>query len=172
MKVIFLDWDGVLNSDKWVAEREQRLEYAVGNYGYREKYLEEADLLFDPYCVALLNQIVERADAKIVLSTSHRKHQSLTRACRMLRHRGLSKRCIVGATPDLKHAPREVEFHRGQEIQAWLEWVGLAAENCVILDDDIDMGDLAHRHVHTNYTVGLTASDVDRAVELLKGRLI
>ena len=58
MKVIFLDFDGVLNSAK----------YLLGHG--------DCGVAIDPARMALLKQIVDATDAKIVLSTSWREHWS------------------------------------------------------------------------------------------------
>lgn len=56
MKVIFLDFDGVLNSDRYVRD--------CGNVG----------VCLDPEKMKLLKRIVESTGAKIVLTTSWREH--------------------------------------------------------------------------------------------------
>lgn len=56
MKIIFLDFDGVLNTEQYIRARGDR------------------GLLLDPDRLRLLKEIVCETDAKIVLSTSWREH--------------------------------------------------------------------------------------------------
>ena len=58
MKVIFLDFDGVLNSEKYIR--------TCGHYG----------VIIDPSRMVMLKEIIDKTDAKIVLSTSWREHWS------------------------------------------------------------------------------------------------
>ncbi|WP_158447885.1 HAD domain-containing protein [Aquimarina longa] len=53
MKIIFLDIDGVLNSDTW----EKSDEYINGEY---------PEKMFDPNTVNLLNKIISETESKIV----------------------------------------------------------------------------------------------------------
>ncbi len=56
MKIIFLDFDGVLNTERYIR-----------SCGY-------TGLVLDPACLCRLKEIVLATDAKIVLSTSWREH--------------------------------------------------------------------------------------------------
>jgi hypothetical protein len=57
---------------------------------------------------------------------------------------------------------------RGDEIQEWLD-MHAAVDSFVILDDDADMAHWTSRLVKTNYDVGLTDDDVEKAVKMLLG---
>ena len=56
MLIIFLDFDGVLNSKKYIALKN------------------EPGVCFDPECLNLLKEIVLKTNAKIVLTSSWREH--------------------------------------------------------------------------------------------------
>lgn len=148
MKVIFLDFDGVLN-------------------GETEVCAHGVTLL--PAKLLLLKQIVEQTRAKIVLSTSWRDHWSADpRQCDptgrqingMFRQYGLE---IRDKTPRL-HTRREAE------IKGWLD-AHPETQSFVVLDDALLGGDFLRGHfVKTSgYFGGLDASDVQKAVAILNG---
>jgi len=113
--VIFLDFDGVLNS--------ARSAIAFGGYG-------EAQL--DPVAVALVASLAKLADARVVVSSTWRLLYSLGDLRRILSNysHALADR-LVDATPSIRSG------HRGEEIEAWLTDNGIPSY--VILDDDNDM---------------------------------
>jgi hypothetical protein len=119
MKVIFLDFDGVLN---------------VIPQGH-----DDFGGIFHPEFVENLGRIIEETGAKLVISSSWR-HMGIERLHRMWKHRQYPGE-IIGITPDLRWSqdleggPKMV---RGDEIQAFLHWYS-EITNYVILDDDTDM---------------------------------
>jgi hypothetical protein len=71
---------------------------------------------------------------------------------------------IVGVTPDFANGKDQ---ERGDEIAAWME--GREIESFVIVDDDMDMGDLVGRLVRTNvFGPGLDAERADEVIRLFK----
>jgi len=149
MKVIFLDFDGVLNSWAWWARqpphtRDQRL------------------YLLDPAAIGLLNQLVVRTGAHVVISSSWRIIAEMKPAATL---------CACGFTGAIIGQTPHNGTQRGLEIAEWLEGHS-DVESFVILDDDSDMAHLAERHIKTSHEVGLTQDDVDRAVFLLGGAIL
>jgi len=63
-----------------------------------------------------------------------------------------------------------VAQERGHEIGRWLLDYAerLGVKSFVILDDDTDMAGHKNRLVKTDHTVGLTASDVAKAILVLR----
>lgn len=119
MKVIFLDFDGVLNV----------IPQGHDSFGG----------IFHPEFVENLSRIIDETEAKLVISSSWR-HMGMERLCRMWEHRGYPGE-IIGITPDLyRHIDFEGErkMVRGDEIQAILDRKH-EITNYVILDDDTDM---------------------------------
>lgn len=156
IKVVFADFDGVLNSHEW-ARRQPR---------------GSATMTLDPAAVGLLNQLVLRTGAKVVISSTWRLFPE-ERALVALRAAGFVGG-VLGQTPDGAFMQGAIygAVVRGHEIQAWLDetpWFDAVVGSFVILDDDQDMAHLAHRLVRTNHAVGLTQADVDKAVEMLGG---
>lgn len=164
-KVIFLDFDGVLNSDETEIEPSSIHPY----------------LYLEPRLAKLVQQICDRTEAVIVLSTSWRtrihaawageSYLSLDELREALSHVGLTAE-LVDVTPDLA---REDYIGRAgmtiwrcpprhKEIAAWVEQH--QPKSFVILDDDINAG-IENHFVHTLAVTGITQEDVDKAVEIL-----
>lgn len=143
MKIIFLDVDGVL------------INRASCRSGFGK---------VDADCVALLNQLLEKSEAKIVVSSCWRIGKTVIEVRDLLNGWGVTPGKILDVTP------LNWDWERGQEIGWWLDQrVKLRGdvESFVIIDDDRDMGDLLPRLVHTKFEPGLTRADVDAALELL-----
>lgn len=155
-KFIFLDIDGVLNSvnflkDKSRFERVNKLKEKIKDE-YIAIYL--ADI--DPKKVELLNKITESTGAKIVVSSSWRSYSGLQTVFTIA---GIKE-------PVYDQTPRLSGGHRGQEIQQWLD--KHKCDKYVILDDDQDFFDSQLPYfVHTDWKVGLTENDVNKAVNIL-----
>lgn len=161
MKLIFLDIDGVLNSERWKVERT-----VLGDRGYREAWKDKAERGLDPDAVGRLSYLIERTRARIVVTSSWRKEFSLTHLDRMLRYRGLGGQWLLGATPSCKHTLGTTE--RGVEISAWLGMLwDRQPESFVVLDDDRDMAPYLGHLVQTDNHVGLTDADCERAFSIL-----
>jgi hypothetical protein len=116
MKIIFLDIDGVLN----VIPKD------FDKYGGT----------FHPEFVENLKYIIDKTDAKIVISSSWRS-AGLIEMQNMWKDRNLPGE-VVGITPYLKGGARVI---RGHEIQAWLDMHKMGTHSYVIIDDDTDMLD-------------------------------
>lgn len=120
MKVIFLDFDGVLN----VIPPDH----------------DEFGGLFHPEFVTNLARIIDETEAKLVISSTWR-HMGLERLHKMWEQRGYPGE-IIGITPDLWRRVVDEEYHerlqRGDEIQVVIN-LHPEIEHYVILDDDQDM---------------------------------
>lgn len=150
MKVAFLDIDGVLNS---VASRRVRGPSPQGVCLLSEEYAKWA---LSRTCILQANRLAD-AGVKFVLSSSWRgRFDEVVKILELADFTGE----LIGPTPVLRGETR------GAEILAWLH-EHPEVTDFVILDDDDDMDDMDHRHVESDFAVGLTAADVDRALELL-----
>lgn len=152
--IVFLDIDGVLNSVAWQESRPKREEGVV----LPSRVVWER--MLDPAAVTLLNGLLERTGAKVVVSSSWRTMTPLPEIVSLLQARGFTGE-VFGQTPDL-NGP-----HRWEEILHWLRESGPAGA-CVVLDDD-PMPAACECHVRTDYRVGLTTADVEKAEALLNG---
>jgi hypothetical protein len=140
-KILFLDFDGVLNS-----------ETSARQTGNRYKFSKDS--------VAALNKILLRTRAYVVISSSWRESWTLTENAAFLEHAGVLKGHVVGKTTALGK-------ERGLEIDAWLNSVPYRVQAFAILDDRDDMLMHMHRLVQTNPEIGLTAELADKAIALL-----
>ena len=155
MKVIFLDFDGVLNSEAFFK--------ANGN-----RYLPET---LDVAAVARVNAIIARTGARVVVSSTWRLGYSLVQLKDILGRHGLSGE-VVGVTPVIQDVDEDGigvvrNAPRGHEIQRWIDEQPEPPEAFVILDDEADMEHLGNRHVRTLFDTGLGDDEVEAAVALL-----
>jgi hypothetical protein len=146
LKIIFLDIDGVMNTQTSMMEAAEQ----------------EKPLLLDRACVARLQKLVERTGADLVLSSVWRLSPGGL---------GFIARALVaagwqGRPPLIGRTPRLFQKQRGDEIAEWVTDNG-PIEAMVILDDDSDMSVLMHKLVQCNYVVGLTDVEVEKAAALL-----
>ena len=151
MRVVFLDFDGVLNSQKYI-------DWDVALYTSAQ---------IDPRAVALVNDLVSRSDAKVVVSSSWRLIHTDRGLSRLLGERGFSGE-IIGTTPRLHSTGLGIPRGRGDEIRAWLNEYREQVEGFVVLDDNGDeMGPVARHLILADPACGLVDSDVERACEVI-----
>lgn len=136
-RVIFLDIDGVLAPiRRW------------DHYG---------DL--DPACIQVLNEIVARGEADVVVSSTWRHGKTVAELQVMLQSQGFTG-CVLDTTPT-----GMTGVDRGEEIAAWL--AGHDVSGYVIIDDHVDMGELRTHLVQTDPAQGLQPADAPRAIATL-----
>ncbi len=158
IKLIVLDIDGVLNSTKF-------MQYCHDN-GV------DPDDQIDPKAVALINELVKKTGAKIVISSCWRlpfvDSNNLDGLKEILVTRNGISDDIIGMTPDgFVTNCRKI---RGDEIQTWLDDCGLDIDSFVIIDDDSDMGHLWKFLVKTSVQTGLQRQHIiDAEIILNKG---
>lgn len=107
MKVIFLDIDGVLNHEQFYQGKDPSIIKIL-----------DLNLHLDTYSLKLLNQICETTGAKVVLSSTWRRHQSLEKAREIFKLKGFTGE-IIDQTPDL--TINNPDFLRGNEILKWVK---------------------------------------------------
>jgi hypothetical protein len=136
-RVVFLDIDGVLAPiRRW------------DRYG---------DL--DSACIRVLNEIVARGGADVVVSSTWRYGKTIAELQAMLDAEGFAGR-VLDKTPTGTPGA-----DRGEEIASWL--AAHAVAGYVIIDDHADMGDLRTRLVQTHPAQGLQPADAPRAIAVL-----
>lgn len=152
MRVLFVDFDGVLNSDHtpvpsgaalWSAEQ------------------------LDPALVRRLELLVAAARASIVVSSSWRLMHPPEALAGMLRMLGFSG-IFAGVTPALYRTPQGEFMTRGHEVRAWL-LEHPEVERYAILDDaEQFLPEQEPFLVRTDASRGLSESDAARALALLR----
>jgi hypothetical protein len=154
--IIFLDVDGVLN-----------------NYRTTERCTGTSFIGVDPKLCELFRQLVVKADASIVLSSTWRDHpKMLPYLWRMLGNEVEGR--LIGATPKLPNEPR------AREINFWLSVHHHDYEQFAILDDTNlgvnsrdgapPWGYLVHHLVQVDPSTGLTQAACDKAAAILAPR--
>jgi hypothetical protein len=177
LKVIFLDIDGVLNSEAYALKLEER-HYQLG---HAEPPIPNDETTCDCFklyhqidrdAVARLNRLVVTTSAKIVVSSTWRKRFDLPELHRILSEHGLVAE-IIGATPDgykdpeLRAAFGYIDrIFRGHEIDYWLKQHP-EVDRFVILDDDSDMEMHKNRLVQTDCQEGLLDDHVELAIRMM-----
>lgn len=156
MNYLFLDIDGVLNTGRYS-------DYLVEN-GLCET--DEDGYLFDPEAVDWLQYIIERTEAKIVITSTWRLDGDMQA---LWRNRDLAGE-VIGVTPTLRRekAIGKMKFlygHRGMEVEAWLQDHASEPFKYAIIDDEDDY--LPHQAEHLVLTNPMTGITVDVAEKVI-----
>lgn len=173
MKIVFLDFDGVLNNNNFLMQcRKKNVPWGRGH--------------IIPEAVKLVDDLCARTGAKVVISSTWRlpvtpghkmgiigetKADTLPVLREWLAGHGLRAE-VIDATPDHAQGTGVWWVERGAEIEAWLfnhgVITGEPVDGFVILDDLDNMRPHLGRLVQTDNEIGLTQDHVDRAVALLE----
>lgn len=161
-KVVFLDIDGVLNSNLW-NESHQR-EISDGT-------------LIDMEKIRLLSKLIQSTNSKIILHSGWKYwfDSDLKPLCReaenlrsLLEKEGLT---IADITPD--HATEEIKKSRkfslvkADEMLAWLA-EHKDVEKWIVIDDlDLHNTEIELHQIKTDQSIGLTTEDVRKAEKML-----
>ena len=153
MKIIFLDFDGVMDTARYELILRISGRPSVDAYG----------TVFDPECVWNLRQIIDKTGAKIVVSSSWKSIMSFEELLDMWEMRDLPGE-VIGTTPYNLECR-----NRGDEIDLWLKECD---EECqYVILDDIDAGNFnehqQERLVVVNPVKGLDEVAAERAIRML-----
>jgi hypothetical protein len=152
MKILFLDFDGVLNSEKYYAGVIAELEaIPARHHSWWEKHI-------DPRSVHRLNQIVWETGALVVVSSSWRLKGGVEYLQGLLNSRGFAGK-VISVTPN------DIDVPRSGEITQWLD-ANSRVDEFVIIDDDED-AEIDGHFVLTSEKEGLTDKDVAKAIGIL-----
>ncbi len=161
-KVIFLDIDGVLNSNLWNAAHQKEI---------------EDGMLIDAEKVHLLGELSRKTKARIILHSGWRfwldgdlnpLRKEAENLQRLFRREGL---VIDDVTPDYSteeiKKSKKFSLVKADEILAWLDG-HKEVEKWVVLDDlDLHHPEIERHQVMTNPDTGLTLEDVYQAEAML-----
>ena len=163
-KVIFLDFDGVMNTERYIAERRRNGLPVSDRYGY----------LFDPEAVENLRRIIDATGAAVVISSSWRL-EGEERMEAMWYERTLPGQ-LIGVTGQSPHANFPMSAGetagaaKGEEIRGWLKEHVLKPYRYVIFDDEADIRPEQRPHfIQTDPRIGITRADAERAIQILNG---
>lgn len=167
MKVIFLDFDGVLNSlqsfNFWESKREQD-DWEKGLQAHQGSLKEYMAMEFCPICVHNVQRLVQyNPGVKIVISSSWRVGETVETLKNMLKMSKPIADAIIDVTESFSNI-------RGEEIQKWLD-AHPEVTDYVILDDDQNMLDSQKEHfVNTKFMHGFQYGDLLWARRILGER--
>ena len=166
-KIIFLDFDGVLNTEYYQ------------NYLCYQKlaYQDEYGAIFDPEATKQLERIVDATNAKIVIESSW-KYLGLEALQEMWTVRQLPGQ-MIGITPssvsdqwllsaNLDDIDPAMGHCKGMEIASWLTDHAGPDAHYVIIDDEYVILDSQVPHfILTNPYDGITEELADKAISIL-----
>lgn len=161
-KVLFLDIDGVLNSNFW--NDSHRTEISDGT-------------LIDEEKIKLLAVLVKETGAEIILHSGWRFwfdaecKPLCTQAAKLAELLAKENLYISGVTPDLTteeiRKTKKFSLVKADEILLWLS-LHNNVTGWVVLDDlDLHNAQVKRHQLKTDPTIGLTLADVKQAVKLL-----
>lgn len=153
MKIIFLDFDGVMDTSYYdhILSKEGK----PGNDQY--------GAIFDPYCIRNLKRIIEETEADIVVSSSWKYMMSYQDFLNMWKDRGLPG-FITDVTPNPVDRRK-----RGDEIDAWIEECKTECQYVII--DDLEANNFNEHQIPrlliVNPFFGLDEETAERAIQIL-----
>ncbi len=155
MRIIFLDIDGVLNSSAY------------------DRFKSDTDGNIDKTRLALVKKLVNKTDAKIVLTSSWREHWEKDPADRDEIGIEIAADFAEAGLEIFDKTPKQGYLERSQEIRMWLA-ENDDVESFVIIDDNIyGWGELSDNFVATSYRIGrgLEEEHIQRALEMLEKKV-
>lgn len=148
-KVIFLDIDGVLNSNLWVLQNSGAASRGTSST------LELMRKMINTKHIPFLQRVVSETGAQIVVSSSWRDVLTIDELRDIFSSYGLDAE-IIGTTP-----PGHV---RRDAIERWLAAHSEISRYVVLDDFDLDVW---AEHVRTDVNEGMSNDDATRAIEVL-----
>ncbi len=141
MKILFLDFDGVLNP--------------FMHFSHTGK--------FSAVCSGhIRDMLIKEPTLRIVVSSTWRS-KGLDSVRAILKNIGIDPTKVIGVTP----GPfSEHGLDREHHIEKWLN-AHKDVSNFVIIDDMAEIPDLQNKYVITNSYVGCTEADKNKALEIL-----
>lgn len=166
-KIIFLDFDGVLNTEHY-----QNFLFHVG-----KAWKDENGAFFDPEAVEQLHRIIDATHADIVIESSW-KYLGLEAMQEMWEARNMPGQ-VIDITPstvsdnwlltaNIDDLDPAMGHCKGVEIASWLSDHANKGTQYVIIDDEYVILDSQHPHfILTNPYNGITEDVANRAISIL-----
>ena len=152
MKVIFLDFDGVMDTGYYFAALIREHKPRFDSYG----------MVFDPYCIENLRKIIDKTGAKIVVSSTWKDSMYSEEILEMWHNRNLPG-IVIGTTPTYDNKAR------GYEIDTWLDECDEECQYVII--DDLEAYNFTERQLPhllvVNQYIGLDDLTAERAILIL-----
>jgi len=176
MKVIFLDFDGVICTNDSISDART---FAKANKdGDRNLYSQK---MIDPKLVENINKVIDETQAFVVISSSWRDLHPINELIMYLMNadfRGI----VIGRTPVWKEYKEDIgiktindlqmfwEHERGNEINLWLS-ENKNVDSYIIIDDELSDIEPLHKgkFIHTTMEKGFHEDLIQEAINKLKG---
>jgi hypothetical protein len=163
-KIIFLDFDGVLNT-----------EHYQGLLRYQgEPWQDEHGAFFDPNAVKQLRRIIDATGADIVIESSW-KYLGLDAMKELWKVRNLPGR-VIDITPSsvsdeylLNNLDTTMLHCKGMEIASWLSEQAEDIRYAIIDDEYVILDSQLSHFILTNPYEGITEEQTNRAISILNG---
>ena len=150
--IIFLDFDGVVETIYWEKAKDGTWSYNIHKLGREE--------LNNKQAIGWLNELYNKTPYDIVVSSTWRMGMSVDELQNLLRRSGFNRNIkVIGKTPVLYQ-------QRGLEIQQWIDTAEFKGK-FIIIDDDSDMCHLLPLLVRCDCQLGFTIYDYNKALTLL-----
>ena len=151
--IIFLDFDGVVETIYWGKDEKGVYCYNVHKHRHEE--------LNNKQAIGWLNKLYRRCPYDIVVSSTWRMGMSVEELQNLITRSGFDSAIqVIGKTPVLHQ-------QRGLEIQEWIDTTEFKGR-FIIIDDDSDMCHLLSRLVCCDCQLGFTIYDYQKALRLLE----
>lgn len=151
--VIFLDFDGVVETIYWEKAPDGSYSYNIHKFGKEE--------LNNKQAIGWLNELYNHIPYDIVVTSTWRLAMSVEQLQDLITRSGFLKEIkVIGKTPVLHQ-------QRGYEIQQWIKDNHFTGK-FIILDDDSDMCGLLPYLVRCDCQLGFTIYDYSKALRLLE----
>ena len=156
MKYIFLDFDGVLNTERHQAHLRSKGMRTCDDFGP----------IFDPEAVQCLSDILSQVPEAGIVIISSWKFEGEDRMFQLWKDRNLPG-ILIGITPTMiPMSMDDLYAGKGREIKSW--FTNHPTNNYVILDDVPDfLSEQMTHYIEINPIVGITPAVVEEAVKIL-----
>lgn len=153
LPIVFLDFDGVVNTIYWKKDTNGICCVNVMKGGHTELNNQQA--------IGWLNELYSIVQYDIVVSSTWRMGMTLGELQDLLIKSGFRPDIrVIGKTPVLHE-------ERGIEIQQWIDENNFTGD-FIIIDDDSDMGELLPKLVKCDTYIGFTIYDYQKSLKLLQ----
>lgn len=150
--IIFLDFDGVVETIYWEKDKDGSWSWNVHKSGREE--------LNNKQAIGWLNELYRKVPYDIVVSSTWRIGMSVEELQTLITNSGFNKEIkVLDKTPILYQ-------QRGVEIQRWIDDNDFKGK-FIIIDDDSDMCHLLPLLVRCDCQLGFTIYDYNKALRLL-----
>lgn len=151
--IIFLDFDGVVETIYWEQDENGVWNFNIHKYGKEQ--------LNNKQAIGWLNELYSKVPYDIIVSSSWRIGMTIEELQNLITNSGFNPEIrVMGATPCLCR-------QRGEEIQQWIDDNNFTGK-FIIIDDDSDMCHLLPLLVRTDCQLGFTIYDFQKALKLLQ----